>query len=75
MSYLGDKYRHKAEGELQAAVKLDPANAKIRMMLVDFFVDMSLSKRAIGELNRFLEISPGNKDAISALNRLQTEPN
>jgi len=62
---------HKAEGEFQTAIKLDPKNVKIRMMLVDFFIDMDMSKRAIGELNRFLELVPGNRDATSRLERLQ----
>jgi len=66
-----DKHRHKAEGELQNAVKLDPKNPKIRMMLVDFLVDMKMAKRAEGELKRFLELVPGNKEAMSALAKLQ----
>lgn len=70
MSKADDKYRHKAEGELQTAVKLDPKNAKIRMMLVDFLVEMKLAKRAEGELKRFLELVPGNKEAMSALAKL-----
>ena len=66
-----DKQHHKAEASLQTAVKLDPANPKIRMMLVEFFVDMKMTKRAIGELNRFLEMSPDNKDAAKMLAKLQ----
>ena len=70
LSYL-DKQHHKAESEMQAAVKLDPKNAKIRMMLVEFFVEMKMSKRAIGELNRLLEVIPGNPEAMKMLAKLQ----
>ena len=66
-----DAQVHKAEGEFQQAVKLDPKNVKIRMMLVDFFIDMNMTKRALGELNRFLELMPGNGEAIKRLDRLQ----
>ena len=66
-----DKQHHKAEASLQQAVKLDPKNPKIRMMLVEFFVDMKMTKRAIGELNRFLELVPGNKEATKMLADLE----
>ena len=70
LSYL-EKQHHKAEAELQAAIKLDPKDPKIRMMLVEFFVDMKMTKRAVGELNRFLEAVPGNKEALKMLSELQ----
>jgi curved DNA-binding protein CbpA len=73
LSYTGDKYRHQAESELQAAVRIDPKNAKIRMMLVEFFTDMNMNKRAIGELNRFLDASPGNREAKLLLQKLTSE--
>ncbi len=68
--YADDKHRHKAESEFQAAIKLEPKNVKIRMMFVDFLIDQRMAKRAEGELNRFLEIVPGNKEAMSALAKL-----
>ncbi|HMO80631.1 MAG TPA: DnaJ domain-containing protein [Pyrinomonadaceae bacterium] len=68
-----DRMRHKAESELQAAVKLEPADWKIRSMLVEFFVDMGLTKRAVGELKRYLEVAPGNTEAAGMLARLQRE--
>lgn len=71
LSFLGDKYRHQAESEFQAGVKLDPKNSKIRMMLVEFYIDMDLTKRAEGELNRFLEIVPNDKDALKMLSELK----
>jgi tetratricopeptide (TPR) repeat protein len=70
LSYL-DKQEHKAESSLQTAVKLDPKNPKIRMMLVEFFADMKMAKRAIGELKRFLELVPENKEAAKRLADLQ----
>lgn len=71
LSKTEDKQRHKAEGALQTAVKLDPKNVKIRMMLVDFFLENKMIKRAEGELNRFLELVPGNKEAEAALAKLK----
>ena len=71
LSKVDDKHRHKAEGELQTAVKLDPKNVKVRMMLVDFLVEMKMTKRAEGELKRFLELVPNNKEAIAALSKLK----
>lgn len=66
------KQRHKAEGEMQAAVKLDPKNAKIRLMLVEFFMDNNLMKRAEGELKRFIELVPDNAEAKSLLAKVQS---
>ena len=65
------KQHHKAEASLQTAVRLDPGNPQIRMMLVDFFTEMKMLKRAEGELKRFLEIAPGNKEAAKMLADLQ----
>lgn len=73
LSYTGDKYRHQAESELQTAVRIDPKNAKTRMMLVEFFTDMNMNKRAVGELTRFLEIAPGNREAKLLLQQLTKE--
>lgn len=65
-------HRHKAEAELQSAVKLDGKNPKIRLMLVEFFIEMNMAKRAEGELKRFLEAVPGNKEAEALLRKLQS---
>lgn len=67
---FSEKYRHKAEAELQEAVKLDPKNVKIRLMLVEFFIDLKMKKRAEGELKRFLELVPGNRQAQELLDSL-----
>jgi len=66
-----EKKRHKAESEMQSAVRLDPKNAKIRIMLAEFFIDMNMIKRAEGELKRFLEIAPDNKEAVNLLNSIR----
>lgn len=65
------KQRHKAEAELQAGVKLDPANAEIRFMLVDFYIEMGMTKRAEGELTRFLDAVPTNAEARERLRQIQ----
>ncbi len=66
-----EKQRHKAEGEMQMAVKLDPRNPKIRMMLAEFLIENNLLKRAEGELRRFLELVPDNQEARRLLEKLQ----
>ncbi len=66
-----EKQRHKAEGELQAAAKIDPKNPKIRLMLVEFLIDNNMLKRAEGELKRFLEIAPGNVEAQELMNKIR----
>lgn len=63
--------RHKAESELQTAVKLDENNPDYRLMLADFFIQIGLSKRAEGELNRLLAIFPDNREAKILLDSLQ----
>lgn len=62
--------KHKAEAELQAALRLEPDNADIRLMLAEFFVQVNLLKRAEGELNRLLAIFPGNSEARALLDSL-----
>lgn len=66
-----ENQRHKAEGEMQAAAKLDPKNPKIRIMLAEFFIDMNLLRRAEGELTRFLEIAPNNTEARKLLDSIK----
>lgn len=67
-----DKQRHKAEAELQAAIKLDPTNANFRLMLAEFFIKFNLMKRAEGELNRLLGIFPSNREARAMLESLKS---
>ena len=68
---ISKNHRHQAESEMQQAVKLEPKNAKIRLMLVEFFLEMNMRKRAEGELKRFLELVPNNSEAKSMLENLQ----
>jgi curved DNA-binding protein CbpA len=67
---FSDKHRHKAESELQAAVKLAPKDAEIRLMLVDLFLNMNMTKRAEGELRRLLEAIPGSAKAEKLLSTI-----
>ena len=63
--------RHKAEGEMQAAIRLEPNNTTYRMMLAEFFLEVKLVKRAEGELTRLLAIAPDHKEARSLLDSLR----
>lgn len=75
--YLGkalaadERRRHKAEAEMQAAARMDPKNADIRIGLARFFIDMKMFKRAQGELQRFLETTPGHKEAADLLRTIK----
>lgn len=66
-----EKQRHKAEAEMQAAVKIDATNPSYRIMLAEFFIQMKLLKRAEGELNRLLAIYPSNREAQALLASLK----
>lgn len=68
-----EKHRHKAEAEMQAALKIDPNNATFRLMLAEFFIQFKLMKRAEGELNRLLAIFPSNREARDLLNSLKAK--
>jgi len=72
LSYV-EKQRHKAEQELQTAIKLEPNNTTFRIMLVEFFIQYKLYKRAEGELNRLLAIDPDNKEAQILLSDLSNK--
>lgn len=66
-----DKHRHKAEGELQAAIKIDGSSAEYRMMLSHFFIKVKLLKRAEGELTRLLALHPNNREARDLLDSIK----
>jgi len=70
---MDESQRHKAEKELVTAVQLEPSTATFRLMLAEFFIRYKLIKRAEGELNRLLETSPGNKEALAMLDSLQSK--
>lgn len=67
------KHRHKAEAEMQAALKLDPDNWTFRLMLAEFFIKMNLIKRAEGELTRLLAKFPSNREAQQMLESLKVK--
>jgi DnaJ-class molecular chaperone len=62
-----DKQRHKAESEMQVALRIEPNNATFRILLAEFFIQNNLLKRAEGELNRLLAIFPGHREAVDLL--------
>jgi curved DNA-binding protein CbpA len=62
--------RHKAESEMQTAVKLDPNSETYRIILAEFFIQYNLLKRAEGELKRLLAIAPNNSEAKTLLDSL-----
>ena len=66
-----EKQRHKAESEIQAAVRLDPNNPTFKILLAEFFIQFNLLKRAEGELVRLLAIFPSNRDAQAMLDNLR----
>jgi curved DNA-binding protein CbpA len=63
--------RHKAEAEIQTAIKLDPESPTFRVLLAEFFIKFNLIKRAQGELTRLLERFPDNREAQKLLDSLQ----
>ena len=72
MALASDKnQRHKAETELQTAIKLDEKNPDYRIMLTEFFIQFGLAKRAEGELNKLLAIYPKHPEAKMLLDTLR----
>ncbi|MEO7539676.1 MAG: DUF4388 domain-containing protein [Pyrinomonadaceae bacterium] len=65
--------RHKAETEMQQALKIDPNNPTFRILLAEFFIQFNLLKRAEGELTRLLKVFPSNREARDMLDRLQKQ--
>ena len=67
-----DDTRRAAEGELQAAVKLDPKNAEYRVLLAELYRDLGLRLRARGEAERALAADPDNRKAQDLLRTLKS---
>ena len=63
--------RRLAEVELQAAVKLEPENAKYRVMLAQLYQDLGFSHRARGEAERAIALDPNNANARELLQSLK----
>lgn len=66
-----DSQRHKAESEMQTAIKLDSTNPTFRLVLAEFFIQMGMLRRADGELTRLLSIFPSNLEAKTLLDSLR----
>lgn len=67
----GERTRRLAENEIQAAVKLDPANANFRTMLAELYFDLNFHRRAQTEVERALELDPNNTLAKELLHKLE----
>jgi curved DNA-binding protein CbpA len=66
-----EKTRRLAENELQAAVRLDPANAAFRIMLAELYFELKFHRRAQTELDRALAMDPKSATAHSLLRKLE----
>jgi len=64
--------RRAAEGELQAAIKLDPANGEYRVLLAELYRDLGLMLRARGEAERAVAADPNNRKARDLLRTLKS---
>ncbi len=62
--------RRLAEGEMLAAIRLDPGNASYRIMLAELYCDLGFYKRAEGEILRALAADPSNTEARALLRRV-----
>ena len=64
--------QHKAESEMQAALRIEPNNPTFRILLAEFFIQNNLLKRAEGELTRLLAMFPSNRQARDLLDSLKS---
>jgi predicted Zn-dependent protease len=67
---MDERQRHKAEAELQIAVRLDDREAEYKIMLAELYVRFGLFKRAESELKRLLTIHPNDREARTLLDSL-----
>jgi curved DNA-binding protein CbpA len=63
--------RRLAEAEIQAAIKIDPANVSYRVMLAELFFNLGFFKRAEGELERAVSREPNNQAARKLMEKLE----
>jgi len=66
-----ERTRRAAEGEFQAAIKLDPGNGEYRVMLAELYRDLGLKLRAKGEAERAVAADPNNRKARELLRALK----
>ncbi|HAF16084.1 MAG TPA: hypothetical protein DHU55_15740 [Blastocatellia bacterium] len=66
-----EKTRRLAESEIQAAVKLEPANATYRTMLAELYFELKFPRRAQTELDQALALDPNNTSAQALLRKLE----
>jgi curved DNA-binding protein CbpA len=62
-----------AEAEIQAAIKIEPANAAYRVMLAGLYRELGFWRRAINELERALSLDGKNVEARRMLQSLETK--
>lgn len=63
--------RRQGEAELLAGVALAPADANLRVMLAEFYRDIGLHRRALGEVERALESEPEHMPARKLLKEIR----
>lgn len=68
---MDQSMRHKADAEMQIAIRLEPKNATFRLIISEFYIQFGLFRRAEGELQRLLAMYPDNKDAQKLLDGLR----
>lgn len=61
-----------AEMELNAAVRLDPANASYRLMLANLYFELKFFKRSLAETERVLGLDPENSMALELKKKLES---
>ena len=66
-----EQTRRLAEGEIQAAVKLEPSNPLYRTMLAELYFDLKFHRRAQTELQRALALDPNNASARALARKLE----
>jgi curved DNA-binding protein CbpA len=67
-----EQTRRAAETELQAAIKLDPANGEYRVLLAELYRDLGFMLRARGEAERAIAADPNNGKARDLLRTLKS---
>jgi CheY-like chemotaxis protein/tRNA A-37 threonylcarbamoyl transferase component Bud32 len=64
------KFVKDAEISFQKAVDIDPWNPELRLQLAEFYIEQGLSKRALTECSKILEITPQHPKALELYKQL-----